>query len=269
MGAVSPGNLQSLNLYAYCFNDPLNRTDPDGLDGGASAVIVIVVIAVLDALRTLFGGKKARTAPIIKKVTFRETEQVSNRSVWTETAIQAGVGAVSNFINNSNNKGRDVRKIRRDFYRLYGKLFNDCIKKVFGADASKVAKQTIKNTSRIDGALNEVDLAKKNPHTGLTTLAGINEPTLGKNGTVYIAADTLNSKGSNALKAIYGTYAHEKGNILDAKINNPTGGIQGGHGRPYEQTYGDPNRANSNTNDKDTDTGSAIERCIFGSLQFP
>ena len=32
MGAASPGDPQSLNLYAYCQNDPINHTDPDGLD---------------------------------------------------------------------------------------------------------------------------------------------------------------------------------------------------------------------------------------------
>jgi RHS repeat-associated protein len=31
MGAVSLGTPQSLNLYAYCFNDLINHTDPDGL----------------------------------------------------------------------------------------------------------------------------------------------------------------------------------------------------------------------------------------------
>jgi RHS repeat-associated protein len=33
MEASQPLNPQSLNLYAYCGNDPVNRTDPNGLDG--------------------------------------------------------------------------------------------------------------------------------------------------------------------------------------------------------------------------------------------
>jgi RHS repeat-associated protein len=34
MSAASPGDPQSLNLYAYCGNDPINRIDPDGLFWG-------------------------------------------------------------------------------------------------------------------------------------------------------------------------------------------------------------------------------------------
>jgi RHS repeat-associated protein len=31
MSASSLANPQTLNLYAYCGNDPINNTDPDGL----------------------------------------------------------------------------------------------------------------------------------------------------------------------------------------------------------------------------------------------
>ncbi len=31
MSVVSLTNPQSLNLYAYCMNDPVNQTDPSGL----------------------------------------------------------------------------------------------------------------------------------------------------------------------------------------------------------------------------------------------
>ena len=104
MGAASPGDPQSLNLYAYCQNDPINRLDADGLDGGASLAIFIVT-AILGAIRaSLSGGSRARTAPIVQKVTFRETAEVSNRSVWTDVGIQAGAGAVVVFVNQNQNK---------------------------------------------------------------------------------------------------------------------------------------------------------------------
>ena len=59
------------------------------------------------------------------------------------------------------------------------------------------------------------------------------------------------------LNAIYGTYAHELGNVLDIRLNPKAPQAQ------YGRTYGNPKDA------VDTDTGAAIERCIFGSLQYP
>jgi RHS repeat-associated protein len=99
MAAVSLTNPQSLNLDAYCFNDPINHTDPDGLDGGVTFVVIQVVSAVIGLFRAIFGsGKRARTAPIIRQVTARRQGQLTQRTIWTEAGIRAGVGAVSTFI---------------------------------------------------------------------------------------------------------------------------------------------------------------------------
>ena len=101
MGAASPGDPQSLNLYAYCHNDPINHTDPDGLDptgGLITFVVVSIISAIFGAIRTGNSGSRARTAPIVKKVNYRSTAQISNRAIWTRAGIQAGVGAVSAFI---------------------------------------------------------------------------------------------------------------------------------------------------------------------------
>jgi hypothetical protein len=97
---------------------------------------------------------------------------------------------------------------------------------------------------------------------GHRSIAGINNPGLGPNGTVYVAADIWNSRGSNAIRAIHGTYAHEKANILDAQINPPNPNANQ-NARPYQRTYGNPN------DPEDADTGAAVERCMFGSLQYP
>jgi RHS repeat-associated protein len=55
MGAVSLGDPQSLNMYAYCANDPVNRTDPSGLFWGKlfgfiKKLFKIIAVAVAVAL---------------------------------------------------------------------------------------------------------------------------------------------------------------------------------------------------------------------------
>jgi RHS repeat-associated protein len=51
MGAASLGNPQSLNLYAYCGNDPVNHTDPSGLlFGWLTRLIRRVVHALVQAV---------------------------------------------------------------------------------------------------------------------------------------------------------------------------------------------------------------------------
>jgi hypothetical protein len=56
------------------------------------------------------------------------------------------------------------------------------------------------------------------------------------------------------MEEIYRTYAHELGNLLDERLN--TTGNQDEFGR----TYGNPKSA------IDTDTGQAIEECLFGPI---
>ena len=67
MSAVSLGDPQSLNLYAYCGNDPVNRLDPDGLFWGKLfgwigkvvkwvAIAVTVAIAVLTVIPAAWAG---------------------------------------------------------------------------------------------------------------------------------------------------------------------------------------------------------------------
>ena len=67
MSAVSLGDPQSLNLYAYCGNDPVNRLDPDGLFWGKLfgwigkvvkwvAIAVTVAIVVLTVIPAAWAG---------------------------------------------------------------------------------------------------------------------------------------------------------------------------------------------------------------------
>ena len=60
MGSASPGHPQSLNMYGYCGNDPINHLDPDGLFWGklfkwlgkALKIIGIVSLVVVTILFT-------------------------------------------------------------------------------------------------------------------------------------------------------------------------------------------------------------------------
>jgi len=79
----------------------------------------------------------------------------------------------------------------------------------------------------------------------------------GPTDTIYVARDVFNGNTPNTMNAIFGTYAHELAIILDIKLNpNPPPGTLG-------FTYGDPN------DPEDKDTGAAVEKCLFGSLQWP
>jgi hypothetical protein len=146
------------------------------------------------------------------------------------------------------------QNIKKLFYLLYGKMLNDCIKDVFGADAANVPTQTLQNAANLNANYNGSQLSKA---FGFPNIVGENIPTNGPNGTVYIASGKFHANGPNELNFIFGTFAHETGNILDEKLN--PSGTTGGQG--YGKTYGDPH------DPYDQDTGAQIEECIFGALQ--
>jgi RHS repeat-associated protein len=67
MSAVSLSNPQTLNLYAYCGNDPINCVDPDGLFFGIGslfrAIGRAIVSAVKAVIRLLSAGRGASSGP--------------------------------------------------------------------------------------------------------------------------------------------------------------------------------------------------------------
>jgi len=93
--------------------------------------------------------------------------------------------------------------------------------------------------------------------SGVAQAEANNNPWLGRFGTVYVSSEEFNATTANTLNAIYGSYVHESGNILDARLNpySPQG--------QYEHNYGNPHDPN------DTDTGAALKTCVFGSMQYP
>lgn len=147
------------------------------------------------------------------------------------------------------------RNVKMLFYLIHGTQLNNCIQDVFGGDGANVPQQTLQNAPILNANYTQAELSAA---AGTGSVAW-NAPNLGPNGTVFVASDTIyHSGGTNGLNAIFGSFAHELGNILDEKMNPP-----GTTGQPYGRTYGDPNDPN------DTDTGAQLEECVFGSLQYP
>lgn len=149
---------------------------------------------------------------------------------------------------------RNPSDVKRDFYKQYGQKLNDCIKKVFGKDAKKVGRQTLRNAPVLDARLNAAQVGAV---SGVASAIGSSRPFQGRNGTVLIASGVFNGNTPNTLKAIYGTFVHELGNIRDIRLNPSVPQAQ------YGRTYGNP------SDPVDTDTGAALENCVFGSLQYP
>jgi len=91
MQAVSLASPQTLNLYAYCSNDPINHTDPDGLFfkklfKWISKILKIVAIAVIVAVVIMTGPFAPASGTILAKIL--------GGIVW----LGAKVGMAANFI---------------------------------------------------------------------------------------------------------------------------------------------------------------------------
>jgi RHS repeat-associated protein len=239
------GKPQSLNRYAYVLNNPTTLNDPLGLYTGA-------------------GSNPDPLPP-----PYSPPPDPCPNGEWINgvlicnppTPPSQPPGPVPG---SGNDGGRDpgclgaanASTLVLSFYALYGSKLNDCIEKVFGKDSKKVPTQTFFNSPNVNTSLSEAQVGQttNNP---TAPAVGSNNPSCGPNGTTYIA-NTLCNKARNAMNAFWGTYVHELGNLLDEELNY--------HGQPgfSYSTYGDPNSP-----DKDRDTGAALERCVFGKLQYP
>ena len=156
---------------------------------------------------------------------------------------------------------RTPKGIKRSFYQQFAKKLNDCISKVFGAAAFQtLGEQTLDNAPILDATRTEADLTRSHPgvEPGNVVVGTINPSNMytGGYGVIYISNELFHSTGSNAMNAIYGTYTHELGNLLDFRL----------YGDPKTTHYGDATVDPKDPN-KDHDTGSQLEKCVFGAEQ--
>lgn len=103
MEAVNLEDPQSLNLYSYCYNDPINHVDPSGLylpAAGAGAAIggplvAAIVLAVIGALQVIFGSRGPRTRMGTRLEQRLAPVETGSSGDWEEPTVETGVGAVA------------------------------------------------------------------------------------------------------------------------------------------------------------------------------
>ena len=221
-------NPQTLNLYAMVADDPESFADLDGHQSKDPGV------ASGDFQCSKSQAENPATACVPPGQPSTNTATVAKDT----TVVKA-----------QNKKPLTPAQIKKAFYKQHGKDFNAAVQKVFGKDASKVPTQTLANSPKLDTSKSRADLSQmkgmKEP------VEGFNRPDMSQypagpiaaqNGTIYVSSDIVKS---GDMPEIFGTYAHELGNLLDMQIN------------ARETTYGNPN------DPVDKDTGQQVEKTEF------
>ncbi|MBA2749896.1 MAG: RHS repeat-associated core domain-containing protein [Tatlockia sp.] len=197
MSAVSLGSPQTLNLYTYCGNDPINHTDPDGLFFGklfkwlakafkwiALAVgIAVMVLSMVVAPGSI--GIWAKVLGVLMKIhkfigmatlSFSERAISIGYGIYINTVI-SGVGAVANSLREGNNKKKQDDKQNLEIL-------------------SSTIKNTLKRLRKNSKCLKTImDASPENPINVLEKVSKIHLPNLsdvaiapvgkGSEGTIY------------------------------------------------------------------------------------
>ena len=108
---LAPETLNGINLFAYCLNNPVMETDPDGTwswEGFGTILAIATAVAVGVALTFVTGGlagailggaalgfAASATEDLISQVSTKGWDNVDYGQVWKEGGIGAAVGAIS------------------------------------------------------------------------------------------------------------------------------------------------------------------------------
>ena len=226
-GSYDFTNPQSFNRYAYVQNDPVNLIDPLGLDpdidiGTFSAGDVVAQPGMVGTLG--FDGELGMV------ITPKKPEMPEPQNPTSP------------------------EDFRRDTFNKFQADINRCIGEIFGKTAKKIATQTLDIAPALDVTVNGRDLANRSSMRGqLRSIMGLNDPSKGKHGTVYIQSGAWNYP-NYPLDVLQGAYIHEYGNILSSK-----------YGGGNENKFGDKAGIGQYPWSRDFDTGANFQRCVFPS----
>jgi hypothetical protein len=139
---------------------------------------------------------------------------------------------------------QDAKNFQRNFYKEYGSAWNKVKNQVMGRDAKKIPDQALGNAPNLDISHTSREVAAIASRKGEAW--GTIDAKRGYRGTIYISRTHFYSSSD---RQVYGTYAHELGNLVGERyLHNPwKHGDAAPRGHPRW----------------DTDVGAAIERRLF------
>jgi len=163
----------------------------------------------------------------------------------------------------------NVDKIKKDFYGNLGKLFNNCLKKVFVKKAPP--EQTLANSPLTFVNFSSVALSQRAGVTEGRVAGSISPPPLA---SILLASEMVDiygqglpnpirkkTKGENDFDTLI-TYGHELANLLDAKMHGETSiTIKGKEHKGFGLKYGKADDPSG-----DPDTGQQVQNCMLQEL---